>query len=55
MPPALLAQAIKLLKDNDISSPVRAQKVFVRRRSQTNLPPPPPDFGPENTAHGVPH
>lgn len=27
MPPALLAQAIKFLKDNGIDSPVRAQKV----------------------------
>lgn len=27
MPPALLAQAIKMLKDNGIDSPMRAQKI----------------------------
>ncbi|WP_456043958.1 hypothetical protein [Stenotrophomonas sepilia] len=49
VPPALLAQAIKLLKDNDISSPVRAQKVA------DELAPHLPDFGPEDTVLGVPH
>lgn len=49
VPPALLAQAIKLLKDNDISSPVRAQKVA------DELAPHLPDFGVEDTVTGVPH
>lgn len=49
VPPALLAQAIKLLKDNDISSPVRAQK------TKDTLAPHLPDFGVEDTVTGVPH
>lgn len=49
VPPALLGQAIKLLKDNDISSPVRAQKVA------DTLAPHLPDFGPEDAVVGVPH
>jgi len=44
-----LAQVIKLLKDNDISSPVRAQKVA------DELAPHLPDFGVEDTVTGVPH
>lgn len=46
--PALLAQVIKLLKDNDISSPVRAQKVA------DELAPHLPDFI-DYTVTGVPH
>ncbi|WNH52419.1 hypothetical protein [Stenotrophomonas oahuensis] len=49
VPPALLAQAIKLLKDNDINSPVRARKVA------DELAPHLPDFGPEDMVSGVPH
>ncbi|WP_119007632.1 hypothetical protein [Stenotrophomonas sp. AG209] len=49
VPPAPLGQAVKLLKDNDISSPASAQKVA------DTLAPHLPDFGPEDMAGSVPH
>ena len=43
MPPALLAQAIKLLKDNGIDSPQRAQKIKDALAGRM------PEFDPEDT------
>lgn len=48
MPPALLAQAIKMLKDNGIDSPVRAQKVRDALAGRM------PEFDPEDTGSVVP-
>lgn len=42
VPPALLAQAIKFMKDNGIDSPARAKEV------NDSLAPHMPDFGPED-------
>lgn len=44
VPPALLAQAIKFMKDNGIDSPARAKDVADK------LAPHMPDFGPEDVA-----
>ncbi|WP_445978417.1 hypothetical protein [Stenotrophomonas muris] len=50
VPPALIGQAIKLLKDNGIESPVRAKK------AHDSMAPHLPDFGPEDAVGaGVPH
>jgi hypothetical protein len=51
VPPALLAQAIKLLKDNGVDSPARAKQVKDTLAAEM------PDFGPEDTVprHGAPH
>lgn len=49
VPPALIGQAIKLLKDNGIESPVRAQKAHDAMAAHL------PDFGPGDVVTGVPH
>jgi hypothetical protein len=51
VPPALLAQAIKLLKDNGVDSPGRAEKVIDRLAADL------PNFDEFDSpaAHGVPH
>lgn len=49
VPPALLAQAIKLLKDNGIDSPERVKNLH------DELPVGLPEFGPEDVVTGVPH
>lgn len=49
VPPALLAQAIKMLKENGIDSPAREKKA--RDTLIAELP----EFGPEDVATGVPH
>lgn len=49
VPPALIAQAAKILKDNGIESPVRAAK------ARDDLAPHLPDFGAETPMPMVPH
>jgi hypothetical protein len=49
VPPALLAQAIKMLKENGIDSPARSREV------KDTLAAHMPDFGPEDMTTGVPH
>ncbi len=49
VPPALLAQAIKMLKENGIDSPAREKKA--RDTLAAELP----QFGPEDFAGAVPH
>lgn len=49
VPPALIAQAAKILKDNGIESPVRAAKAV------DALAPHLPDFGADTPIPSVPH
>lgn len=49
VPPALIGQAIKILKDNGIESPVRAKKAHDAMAAHL------PDFGAEDVVAGVPH
>lgn len=49
IPPALLAQAIKVLKDNGIDAPERAKKLADRLHGAL------PDLEEVDKEHGVPH